>query len=255
MAIDRQAGMRDHRLPLQTVFCRIAGNFVTRRGLSCAAAAAAIAVALVQFASDRAVAAPDVPLAAEDGGPRRLEVLPDISSLRIRAERSTASRIVGSYRGGQILWNLGCVLEAGRGWCDVQALKGGIRGYVAADYIRPAKGPDGAVPTGTDDSALRAGQGDFDATGTIPCAVSLGQPTVPCEFGVARGSGGDAMVVVSRPDGRKRALFFAHGHALSADTTEAEGPKPFGARKEADLQFISVGNERYEIPDAVILGG
>jgi hypothetical protein len=76
-----------------------------------------------------------------------------------------------------------------------------------------------------------------------------------CEFGVARAGGGYATVVVNRPDGRKRALYFTLGIAISADTSEAEGERKFSASKKSDLHLIEVGPERYEIPAAVILGG
>jgi len=115
----------------------------------------------------------------------------------------------------------------------------------------------GAGPALADEanSATRAGMGDFDATGLIPCAQHIGQPTGPCEFGVAREGGGSATVIVTRPDGIKRALFFVEGDFLSADTSQADGYPEYSATKEADLNFIRVGAERYEIPDAVIFGG
>ena len=91
---------------------------------------------------------------------------------------------------------LGCRLAEGRIWCDVQKLGGGSRGYVAQMYLKPAVSPDGSVATGPDDSALRAGQGKFDATGQIPCRQYAGQPMMQCEFGVARAGGGYATVVI-----------------------------------------------------------
>jgi hypothetical protein len=45
------------------------------------------------------------------------------------------------------------------------------------------------------------------------------------------------------------------GRAIGADTSEADGYPPFRATRQGDLNLISVGDERYEIPDAVILGG
>jgi hypothetical protein len=50
-------------------------------------------------------------------------------------------------------------------------------------------------------------------------------------------------------------VFFRLGRPIGADASEAEGSKPFRATKEADLNLIRVGDERYEIPDAVVLGG
>ena len=110
------------------------------------------------------------------------------------------------------------------------------------------------MAVGADDSALRAGRGDFDARGSIPCATALGQPTTACAFGVARGGGGYATVVVTRPNGRTRAIYFRMDRPIGADTSEAD-PGAFRARREGDLNFIRVGTERYEIPDAVVLGG
>ncbi|MCM5570078.1 hypothetical protein M6I34_06125 [Burkholderiaceae bacterium FT117] len=104
-------------------------------------------------------------------------------------------------------------------------------------------------------SARRAGEGSFDARGPIPCAHARGQPMTQCDFAAARGGGGSATVVVTHPGGRKRTIFFSRGSAVSADTSQADGYGAFRARKEGDLHFIRVGDERYEIPDAVIFGG
>ncbi len=76
-----------------------------------------------------------------------------------------------------------------------------------------------------------------------------------CEFGVARAGGGYATVVITRPDGRKRAIFFRMGRPIGADTSEADYPGEFSATREGDLNLIRIGTERYEIPDAVPLGG
>ena len=201
--------------------------------------------------------APDegVPAAPVDGGPSNWEVKGVTGRLQLRAQPSTSADILGSYPAGTILDNLGCQRAGDRVWCDVQQLGGGPRGYVAADYLKPAVGPDGSVPMGPETTSLRAGRGDFDATGKIPCAQHAGQPTVQCDFGVARQGGGFATVVVTKPDGVKRAIFFRLGFPIGADTSEADGYGEFRVEKEGDLHHIRVGQERYEIPDAVALGG
>jgi len=76
-----------------------------------------------------------------------------------------------------------------------------------------------------------------------------------CDFGVARDGGGSATVVVTMPDGRKRAIFFEKGKAVSADLSQADGNMEFSATKESDLDTIRAGDERYEIPEAVVFGG
>jgi len=62
-------------------------------------------------------------------------------------------------------------------------------------------------------------------------------------------------VSVTRPDGRKRLIYFKAGKAVGADLSQADGNMSFSATKEADLYMIRAGNERYEIPEAVIYGG
>jgi heat shock protein HslJ len=197
----------------------------------------------------------DAPRGPEAGGPRNWVVTDLTGMLRLRAAPSTRAPVIGGYTPGTLLDNLGCLRAEGRTWCDVQRLGGGARGFVAADYLEPAVSPDGRVATGPDDSALRAGHGRFDATGRLPCAQERGQPIGQCQFGVARAGGGYATVVVTLPAGRERVLYFRMGQAIGADTSEAEGERLFSVTREDDLQHIRVGPERYEVPDAVVLGG
>jgi hypothetical protein len=115
-------------------------------------------------------------------------------------------------------------------------------------------GSAGTVAAGGD-TIERAGAGKFNATGKIPCAQNKAQPMGQCDFGVARGGGGTATVVVTRPDGRKRTIFFEKGKATGADLSQADGNMTFRATKEADLFRIQAGDERYEIPEAAVFGG
>ncbi|MCU0769678.1 MAG: hypothetical protein MUD07_10065 [Burkholderiaceae bacterium] len=105
------------------------------------------------------------------------------------------------------------------------------------------------------EASARASQGKFNATGKIPCAQNKGQPMGQCDFGVARAGGGTAVVAVTLPDGRQRVIFFKTGKAVNANLSQADGNMSFSATKEADLNLIRAGNERYEIPDAAIYGG
>jgi hypothetical protein len=197
----------------------------------------------------------EVPASANDGGPLNWQVSGVNGGLNLRAEPSTSAEILTTYPAGTILDNLGCQQSDDRVWCDVQQFGGGPLGYVAAEYLIAAISPNGAAIMGPDDSALRAGRGEFDATGPIPCAQLRGQPMGSCEFGVARKGGGYATVVITKPDGVKRAIFFRMGVAVGADTSQADGYPEFRATKENGLHMIRVGDERYEIPDAVLLGG
>jgi hypothetical protein len=121
--------------------------------------------------------------------------------------------------------------------------------------------PPGGRPQGQDGghrevrTAFRAGGGQFDATGNIPCAKGVGSPMGQCAFGVSRAGGGSAAVVVTQADGRRRAIFFRNGRPLGADASPADGAGVFRAARRGDLNLIEVGDERYEIPDAVVSGG
>lgn len=192
--------------------------------------------------------------APENGGPRNWEVRVS-TRLNLREHPSTRARVISRYSSATLLDNLGCQHAERRTWCDVQQLDGGPRGYVAAEFLKPARSPDGSVTMGPDDSALRAGQGRFDAQGQVPCAQFIGQPMMSCAFGVARAGGGYATVVIKLPDGSSRAIFFRMGKPIGADTSQADGYPDFRATRENDLHMIRIGDERYEITDAVILGG
>jgi heat shock protein HslJ len=195
------------------------------------------------------------PASPEEVGPRNWTVSKVISGLNLREQPVLKANVLTTYPPGTILDNLGCQRGEDRIWCDVQQSGGGPRGYVAAEFLDHAISQDGSVSNGPDDSALRAGQGEFDATGVIPCAQHLGQPMMQCGFGVARSGGGYATVVIKKPDGYTRAIFFRMGKPKGADTSQADGYPEFSATKESDLNMIRIGNERYEIPDAVISGG
>jgi hypothetical protein len=122
-------------------------------------------------------------------------------------------------------------------------------------FKAPDSGSAGASGTQREPSSARAGQGRFDATGQTGCAERKGQPLRQCFFGVARDPGGSATVVITRPDGRKRFIFFENGKAIGADLSQADGNMTFRARKDADLYMIEAGDERYEIPEAAVYGG
>jgi hypothetical protein len=135
---------------------------------------------------------------------------------------------------------------------------GARRGEKASYTLTVAIAAAAAQAGGSGDAAAatqRAGEGKFNATGPLPCARSKGQPMGQCEMGVARAGGGTATVVVTHPDGRKRFIFFEKGKAIGADLSQADGNMTFRATKEADLYRIQAGDERYEIPEAVIFGG
>jgi hypothetical protein len=95
---------------------------------------------------------------------------------------------------------------------------------------------------------------DFNATGNLPCAMGGGQPATSCAFGVKRQGQGKGLVTVTKPDGGKRTIFFDKGRATGYDVSQADRAA-FKATRQSDLTTVHIGDERYEIPDAVINGG
>jgi hypothetical protein len=168
---------------------------------------------------------------------------------------------IGSTSGNQYE---GILPESGDYTIRVYLMRSAARRNETADYrlemiVASGENQASAAAGGGDEvgsnSATRAGQGNFDATGKIPCAQQAGQLLGQCDYGVSREGSGTATVIVTKPDGRTRALFFIKGEFNSADTSQADGYPEYSAEREGDLIRVTVGDERYEIPDAVIQGG
>ncbi|MGE0103620.1 MAG: hypothetical protein AB7H86_22575 [Blastocatellales bacterium] len=115
---------------------------------------------------------------------------------------------------------------------------------------QPAATPQPVQPQG---DALVPGT-DFNATGQITCSMG-GGATGNCDFGVKREGNGSGMVTVTKPDGSKRVIFFENGKATGFDQSQADKGLKFSATKKGDMTIVNIGQERYEIFDAVIYGG
>ncbi len=109
------------------------------------------------------------------------------------------------------------------------------------------------------------GQGDalvegtsYHATAQIRCEGYQGAAPGLCEAGVVRGLDTGPYVEVRLPDGRQRTIFFnPDGSFLSFSTAQADGTAAMAieSRREGDTTIAILGTERYEIPDAFVLGG
>ena len=127
--------------------------------------------------------------------------------------------------------------------------------------------PVGSSPATTSGAASTPVSGDVDAlvegtpfhaTSVIPCAAAAAQPMAQCQAGVIRNTDGTAVVKVSLPDGRTRSLFFDRSGAKGSDVSAADGVEAQGFKTEkvGDLYKIALGSkERYELPEALIVGG
>ena len=94
----------------------------------------------------------------------------------------------------------------------------------------------------------------YHATTEIPCSMGGGAPTASCFAGVERQGGGSGMVTVTTPDGRTRTIYFEKGRATGYDQSQAD-PGKFSASRKGDTTIVHIGQERYEIFDAMLFGG
>jgi uncharacterized protein YraI len=167
-------------------------------------------------------------------------------ALNVRAGPSTRYGSVGKLANGEVLQNRGCRLTGRERWCEIRATHSGLTGWVAGRYlVESAAPPSPAVPEGGP-----VGNGvPFDATGFVPCAFAE-QPTRHCPFGVVREGPGNAGVWIALGDGSERHILFEGGKPVAASPAAA-----LTFEKTGDLFVVRVGEERYEIPDAVVSGG
>jgi hypothetical protein len=57
------------------------------------------------------------------------------------------------------------------------------------------------------------------------------------------------------PDGGNRIISFENGIPASFDQSQADGDARLSFNRNADLFLITIGAQRFEIPDAVVSGG
>jgi hypothetical protein len=139
------------------------------------------------------------------------------------------------------------------------AAKLGGRVVATVDGVTLVSVPTTATMPGDGD-----GQGDamvagtaYNATAQIRCSGYQVAPAGMCDAGVVRGTETGTYVEVALPDGRKRTIFFnADGSFLSFSTAEADGTAamPIGSSRQGDTTIATLGTERYEIPDAFVMG-
>jgi hypothetical protein len=172
--------------------------------------------------------------------------------INLRVSPSSAAQVLGSVSGGTVLRNLGCRMAEGRRWCKVETLNAPrLSAWSAGEFLRESS--YAGTPTPNRD-ALVSGT-NFNATGNIPCARSAGQPMTTCRFGVARKGQGNGSVTVFWPDGGSRVIFFENGIPANFDRSQADGNVRMIVNQNADLFTVTIGEQRFEIPDAVITGG
>jgi hypothetical protein len=128
-----------------------------------------------------------------------------------------------------------------------------------------------SIPTGDANAGLPSGQpaygeGDaidpatgYHATTSIPCGFEGKDPTGSCPAGVKRkwGEDGTHLVEVTKPDGRKRAIYFRDTTPYGADSAQSDGSAgwDFKVERQGDETLVRYGPETYRVPDMLITGG
>lgn len=169
------------------------------------------------------------------------------SALNIRSGPSTRHAVVGRAQNGEVMQNRGCRMTGPERWCSIRTYGSGVQGWVAARYLVETAAP--ATPEMPEGGPVGEGAA-FDATGFVACATSAAQPMRPCAFGVVREGSGNAGVWIALGDGVERQILF-EGDAPVA--TNRDGA--LTSERSGDLTLVRIGEERYEIPDALVNGG
>lgn len=189
----------------------------------------------------------------QDGGVRRWQVNSQ-NGVSVLKSPAIVADVVYRLDDAAIVANLGCASTDDQLWCKVRPIQGRTVGYVVARFLQPAVGPDGLLPMGTDDSAARAGEADFDVQSTIACAQEKGQQMSRCQIGISRGTGGDATAVVTFANGFNRTLYFAHGMFIRANATMSGAGFDTDWKIAGGAHHIRVDDQQYVIADTDILG-
>jgi hypothetical protein len=196
------------------------------------------------------------------GGPDFWEVtgLRRGDTLNMRRGPSASEGIVLRFANGAVLRNKGCRMNGGQRWCKVERPDApAISGWVAGRFLRESS-YQGATSLPAEPSMDAKGDAlvpgtKFHATGQVPCARTGNQPMGSCAFGVVRGVRGDGTLTVFWPDGSSRIIEFKGGAPVRSDQPQPDGTAAIDMRRNADLMQITIGQERFEIVDAIIQGG
>ena len=104
-----------------------------------------------------------------------------------------------------------------------------------------------------DNLRRRARKRDFDDHGEVQCAQERGQELGLCAASIVRGEGGNAALVVTFKNGFARTLYFVDGNFHSADATMSGVGTDTDLLIENDHQIIRVDDQRYAVPEDLIL--
>ncbi|MGB5134260.1 MAG: hypothetical protein WBN89_03710 [Prochlorococcaceae cyanobacterium] len=92
----------------------------------------------------------------------------------------------------------------------------------------------------------------YHASAEVPCWSGSSGKAASCKASVMRRANNSGTVVVTNPEGQKRQFLFVKGKAVASDQ-----PEKLSVQRRGDVSVLSLGEnfERYEIVDALVLGG
>ncbi|MCX5956556.1 MAG: hypothetical protein NTW51_09155 [Cyanobacteria bacterium] len=92
----------------------------------------------------------------------------------------------------------------------------------------------------------------YHASAEVPCISGSSVRVSRCKASVIRRTNNSATVVVTNPEGQKRQFLFVNGKAVASDQSEK-----LMVQKRGERSLLSLGEnfERYEIVDALVVGG
>lgn len=185
-------------------------------------------------------------------------------TLNVRADPSAGAAVLTRLTNGTVVRNLGCRAAEGRIWCNIATQADpGIVGWAASDYLVEGNAPDGGYVTQLPETAPAPEQPadalvpgtNYHATGLIDCSHDLGATLLSCEFGVVREGNGNGSVTITWPDGTTRVISFEAGTPTYYDQSQADAGAVMAVTMDGDTAIVTIGDNQFLIPDAVIWGG
>lgn len=170
------------------------------------------------------------------------------NSMNVMAAGSDAALFIGSSSGNRFS---GLLPSDGDVTVRVYLMRPAARRNETGRYaLRVAVAGKALAPLPASRDALIPGT-PFHAAAEVPCVIGAGAAG-RCKASVIRRLEEGATVVVTNPSGQKRQFLFVKGRAVAADQ-----PEKLTVRRRGDGSVLNLGEnfERYEIPDALVVGG
>jgi hypothetical protein len=170
------------------------------------------------------------------------------SALNLRAGPSTRYEAKGNLRNGEVLQNRGCRLTGSERWCAIRAAHSGVTGWVAGRYL---------VESGRASTSIRSRRWSSRQRRAFRCnrlralCCASRSADAPMSHSVSFVKGPGMPGSGSRWEMERSGRF----SSKAAPRSRLIRPETLRFDKTGDLFVIRVGDERFQIPDAVVSGG